>query len=71
MINGALANQRDYLVDYGLVDLKVVEPGSINSSILYIRDKSIDPQDRMLPLGRVLEDAEYLKVLEQFINSLD
>lgn len=71
VIHGALANQRDYFADYGLSDAKVVDPGNINNSILYIRDKSIDADDRMPPLGRVLEDTEYLDVLEQWINSLE
>jgi uncharacterized repeat protein (TIGR03806 family) len=71
VINGALANQRDYFADYGLSDAKIVDPGDINNSILYIRDKSIEAEDRMPPLGRVLEDTQYLEVLEQWINSLD
>ena len=71
VVGGALANQRDYLADYGLVNPLVVDPGNINNSILYIRDKSIDTEDRMPPLGRLLEDSEYMTVLEQWINSLD
>ena len=71
MIGGALANQRDYLADYGLANPLVVDPGDITNSILYIRDKSVDSQDRMPPLARVLEDTVYLDVLEQWINSLD
>lgn len=71
VINGPLANQRDYSADYGLSDPKVVDPGNIDNSILYIRDKSIDLDDRMPPLGRVLEDTGYLEVLEQWINSLE
>jgi hypothetical protein len=71
VINGALANQRDYFADYGLSDAKVVDPGNIGNSILYIRDKSVAADDRMPPLGSVLEDTEYLDVLEQWINSLE
>jgi uncharacterized repeat protein (TIGR03806 family) len=71
VINGPLANQRDYFADYGLTAPKVVDPGNINNSILYIRDKSIDPRDRMPPLGRILEDTEYLEALVQWINGLD
>jgi hypothetical protein len=71
VINGSLANQRDYFADYGLSDPKVVDPGNIDNSILYIRDKSLDADDRMPPLGRVLEDTEYLEVLEQWVNSLE
>jgi len=71
VVRGPLSNQRDYLTDYGLSDPYVVDPGNIDNSILYIRDKSVDSQDRMPPLGRLLEDTEYLNVLEQWINSLD
>lgn len=71
IINGQLANQRDYFADYGLTNPKVVSPGDITNSILYVRDKSINPQDRMPPLGRNLEDTEYLKLLEEWINSLE
>lgn len=71
IINGLLANQRDYFADYGLVNPKVVDPGNINNSILYIRDKSNDPRDRMPPIGRNLEDTEYLELLVEWINSLE
>jgi hypothetical protein len=71
VVNGPLANQRNYFADYGLSDPKVVDPGNIDNSILYIRDKSINADDRMPPLGRVLEDTEYLEVLEQWINGLE
>ncbi|NMP16917.1 ThuA domain-containing protein [Thalassotalea sp. Y01] len=71
VIDGELANQRDYFADYGLVDPKVVDPGNINNSIMYIRDKSSNASDRMPPLGRLLEDSEYMAVLERWINSLE
>ncbi|MCS5594367.1 MAG: ThuA domain-containing protein [Porticoccaceae bacterium] len=71
VVRGPLSNQRDYLADYGLSDPYVVDPGNIDNSMLYIRDKSVDSQDRMPPLGRLLEDTEYINVLEQWINSLD
>lgn len=70
VVNGAVAEQRDYLADYGLSDPRIVTPGNKENSLLYIRDKSVDPDDRMPPLGRQLEDTRYLDVLEQWINSL-
>ena len=71
VIHGELANQRDYLGDYGLSSPYVVEPKNADNSILYIRDKSINPDDRMPPLGRALEDKEYIEVLKQWIDSLE
>jgi uncharacterized repeat protein (TIGR03806 family) len=71
VIHGELANQRDYLADYGLTSPYVVEPKNADNSILYIRDKSIDPEDRMPPLGRALEDKEYMALLKQWIDSLE
>ena len=70
VVNGAVAGQRDYLADYGLSDPRIVAPSNKNNSLLYIRDKSIDPDDRMPPLGRQLEDTAYLDLLEAWINSL-
>lgn len=70
IINGPLANQRDYLADYGLAAPFVVAPSNQDNSILYIRDKSVDPDDRMPPLARSLEDENYIAVLGQWINSL-
>ncbi len=70
IINGALANQRDYFADYGLDDPFVVDPGNPANSILYIRDASEDTYDRMPPLARALRDDDYLTLLEQWINGL-
>ncbi len=70
VVLGAVAEHRDYLADYGLANPFVVDPGNPGNSILYIRDQSIDPDDRMPPLGRNLEDTQYMDVLEQWINSL-
>ncbi len=70
VVNGELANQRDYLHDYGLSSPKVVDPGNPENSILYIRDGSEDSDDAMPPLGRALADDEYMEVLKQWINSL-
>lgn len=71
VIRGDLANQRDYLVDYGLSAPFVVDPKNPDNSILYIRDKSVDPADRMPAIGKELEDTQYIQVLEQWINSLE
>jgi uncharacterized repeat protein (TIGR03806 family) len=71
VIYGDLANQRDYLADYGLTTPYVVEPKNVDNSILYIRDKSMNIEDRMPPLGRQLEDQEYIQVLTDWINSLE
>ena len=70
IVYGPLANQRDYFADYGLENPYVIDPASKDNSILYIRGKSIDDDDRMPPLGRQLEHAEYTEVLEQWIESL-
>jgi uncharacterized repeat protein (TIGR03806 family) len=61
---------RDYNNYYGIVNALVVESGNPHESILYIRDKSVNPDDRMPPLARALEHPEYIQVLEQWINSL-
>ncbi|MCX2983313.1 hypothetical protein EYC98_20825 [Halieaceae bacterium IMCC14734] len=71
VVSGQLANQRDYLEDYGLANPLVVDPENIANSILNIRDKSVDSQDRMPPLARLLEDTVYLNVLEQWISGLN
>ncbi len=70
IVSGPLANQRDYLADYGLPSPLVVDPGNPSNSILYIRDDSEDPYDRMPPLARAVRDDEYIQLLEQWINSL-
>lgn len=61
---------RDYSAYYGIDDAKLVDPGRPYHSILYLRDKSVDPDDRMPPIGRSLEDTQYLAVLEAWIESL-
>ncbi|MDO3386239.1 discoidin domain-containing protein [Gilvimarinus sp. SDUM040013] len=62
---------RNYLNYYGIENAEVVTPGAPHESILYIRDKSEDPDDRMPPIGRALEHTDYINVLEQWIDSLD
>lgn len=61
---------RNYFNDYGISHAQVVTSGSPETSILYIRDKSVDPNDRMPPIARALEHSEYIEVLEAWINSL-
>lgn len=70
VINGALAGQRDYFAHYGLTAAKVVDPGNKENSIMYIRSKSIDPDDRMPPLGSNLADTQYLNLFSQWIESV-
>jgi len=43
---------REYDKDYGILNAKVIASGKATESILYIRDKSINANDRMPPLGR-------------------
>ncbi len=70
IVNEATTGIRNYLNDYGIASAKVVAAGAPEESILFIRDKSVNPNDRMPPIGRALEHAEYMQVLEQWINSL-
>ncbi|ACE83872.1 discoidin domain-containing protein [Cellvibrio japonicus] len=70
IVNQATTGIRNYANDYGIANAQVVTAGNPHESILYIRDKSIDPADRMPPLGRALEDTHYIQVLEQWINNL-
>jgi hypothetical protein len=69
-VSGPLANQRDYFADYGLSNPLVIDPGNPGNSILYNRDFSEDPYDRMPPLARSLRDDAYIQVLEDWINGL-
>jgi hypothetical protein len=71
VVRGPLANQRDYLNDYGLASPFVVDPKNKSNSILYIRDKSVDANDRMPPLAKELEDKAYIEALVEWIDSLD
>ena len=64
MVLGDLANQRDYFADCGLSSPYVVDWGNTSNSIMYIRDKTIEPEDRIPPLGRALEDTVRINVLE-------
>lgn len=70
IVNLATTGIRDYMADYGIANAKVVAAGAPAQSVLYIRDKSINPNDRMPPIGRSLEHKEYIAVLDQWIASL-
>jgi uncharacterized repeat protein (TIGR03806 family) len=70
IVNANTTGIRNYLNDYGIDNAKVVAAGAPEESILYIRDKSVNPNDRMPPIGRALEHGEYIQVLEQWIDSL-
>ena len=61
---------REYDKDYGILNAKVVASGKAAESILYIRDKSINANDRMPPIGRSLEHTEYITLLNQWITGL-
>ena len=51
------------------VNNKVVKPYSLDSSELWLRDKSLGT-DKMPPLGKNTLDEDYLKVLEKWILNL-
>jgi glucose/arabinose dehydrogenase len=70
IVSGELAHERDYFAEYGLANALVVDPGNINNSVLYIRDLSVNPLDRMPPLAKGIADDVYMEVLERWINSL-
>ncbi len=69
IMNIATTGIRDYALDYGITNAKVISAGAPTQSILYLRDKSIDPNDRMPPIGRALEHKEYIDVLNQWITA--
>ncbi|UTF59468.1 discoidin domain-containing protein [Gilvimarinus sp. DA14] len=71
VVGEATTGIRNYLNYYGIDNAEVVTPGAPHQSILYIRDQSENPDDRMPPIGRALEHPEYIAVLEQWIDSLD
>ena len=54
----------------GATDARIVAPGSPERSILYLRDSSTDPDIMMPPVGRTLNDNEYLTVLEAWIGTM-
>jgi uncharacterized repeat protein (TIGR03806 family) len=71
ILNALTTGIREYDKDYGINAAKVIAAGNPMQSILYIRDKSVNPNDRMPPLGRSLEHKEYIDLLNQWIISLN
>jgi hypothetical protein len=71
IVNHRTTGIRNYFNEYGIANANIIAAGAPEESIFFIRDKSTDPNDRMPPIGRLLEHGEYLQVLEQWINSLD
>lgn len=71
IVNHRTTGIRNYFNEYGIADANIIAAGAPEESIFYIRDKSIDPNDRMPPIGRLMEHEEYLQVLEQWILGLD
>lgn len=70
IVNAHTTGIRNYADIYGLEDAMMVRGQSPLESILYIRDRSTDPADRMPPIGRSLEHEDYIIVLEEWINTL-
>lgn len=70
IVNNATTGIRNYQTYYGLTNAQVVAAGKPQESVLYIRDKSVNPDDRMPPIGRNLEHTEYITLLGQWISSL-
>ena len=69
-VNAPTTGIREYENDFGIANAKVIAAGDPTHSILFIRDKSVDPNDRMPPIGRALEHTEYIDVLNQWITQL-
>ncbi|MFT7561087.1 MAG: putative repeat protein (TIGR03806 family) [Flavobacteriales bacterium] len=71
ILNEETTGIRNYVDYYGIENARVVDTSNPEQSILFIRDKSVDPDDRMPPVGRSLEHVEYIDVLDQWIRSID
>ena len=71
IVNALTTGIREYDKDYGITAAKVIAAGNPTQSIIYIRDKSLNANDRMPPLGRALEHTEYITLLSQWITSLN
>ena len=54
----------------GVAGAQIVTPGSPEQSILYLRDSSNEPEVMMPPLGRRIEDEEYLSILKAWIGTI-
>ncbi|WP_299333078.1 Ig-like domain-containing protein [uncultured Psychroserpens sp.] len=49
----------------------IIVPGNIDASVLRFRINSIEEQDRMPIIGRTLKHKEGVRLIEEWINSLD
>ncbi|WP_149303609.1 galactose-binding domain-containing protein [Pareuzebyella sediminis] len=54
----------------GIPNEKIVEPGNINTSILYHRINSTDPAVRMPPLAKNKIDDKAVQLIEDWINQM-
>lgn len=54
----------------GLSNPKIIKPGDFINSVIYHRDKSIDPADMMPPLAKSIEDEKYIEVLRKWIERI-
>lgn len=70
IVNATTTGIRDYQADYGIPSAKIIAAGDAKNSVLYLRDKSVNPNDRMPPIGRAMEHKEYIAVLDQWIAAL-
>ncbi|VUD67592.1 Aldose sugar dehydrogenase YliI [Thalassocella blandensis] len=62
---------RNYFDYYGLENAQVISTmGGPEESVMFIRTKSEDPDDRMPPLGRAMEHPEFTEVLAAWINGM-
>lgn len=58
------------LGDYGRSKDRVIAPGDLDSSILYLRSETTNEDLRMPPLGRSERDEEFIEVLERWVLGL-
>ncbi len=49
----------------------IIASGNVNQSVLYFRISSVEEQYRMPLLGRTLQHAEGVRLIEEWINSLE
>ena len=63
LVNGEVTSRNSTLGN------KIIKPNDLDSSELWLRDKSLG-DDKMPPIGRNKLDNDYLKVLEDWIMSL-
>lgn len=65
LINGAqLAG------NLGKIDPKIIDPGDVENSLVYLRDNTTDIATRMPPVGRLMTDDAYLELLAAWIEQV-